>query len=87
MNTQLVFPLNIPTVRFTCSVAIEHWSSGCHNNRDVSCISFINQGFYFFLINIYLDSSQIALKYLKNTETNISNVIIMIGDFNIRDSL
>jgi len=28
-----------------------------------------------------------ALKYLKNTETNISNVIIMTGDFNIRDSL
>ena len=28
-----------------------------------------------------------ALKYLKDTETNISNVIIMTGDFNIRDSL
>ena len=39
------------------------------------------------MINIYLDSSQLALKYLKNTETNIHNVIIMTGDFNIRDSL
>ena len=28
-----------------------------------------------------------ALKYLKDIETNISNVIIMTGDFNIRDSL
>jgi len=27
------------------------------------------------------------LKYLKDTETNIHNVIIIIGDFNIRDSL
>ena len=28
-----------------------------------------------------------ALKYLKDTETNIHNIIIMTGDFNIRDSL
>jgi len=28
-----------------------------------------------------------AVKYLKDTETNISNIIIMTGDFNIRDSL
>ena len=28
-----------------------------------------------------------ALKYLRNTEVNISNVLIMTGDFNIRDSL
>ena len=28
-----------------------------------------------------------ALKYFKDTETNISNVIIMTEDFNIRDSL
>ena len=28
-----------------------------------------------------------ALKYLKDTETNISNIIIITGDFNIKDSL
>ena len=28
-----------------------------------------------------------ALKYLKDTEVNISNVLLMTGDFNIRDSL
>jgi len=28
-----------------------------------------------------------ALKYLKSTKTNISNVIIITRDFNIRDSL
>jgi len=39
------------------------------------------------LINIYSDASQSALKYLKDTEVNLSNVLIMMGDFNIRDSL
>jgi len=29
----------------------------------------------------------LALRYLENTETNIHNVIIITGDFNIRDSL
>ena len=31
--------------------------------------------------------SQSALKYLKDTEVNISNVLIMTSDFNIRDSI
>ena len=57
------------------------------NHRDVSCIFFFNQGSIFFLINIYSDSSQSVLKYLKDTETNICNVIIITRDFNIRDSL
>ena len=39
------------------------------------------------MINIYSDSSQLALKYLKDTESNIHNVIIMMSDFNIRDSI
>ena len=38
------------------------------NHRDISCISFFNNGFIYFLINIYSDSSQMALKYLKSTE-------------------
>jgi len=38
------------------------------------------------LINVYLDSSQSALKYLKDTEVNINNVLIITEDFNIRDS-
>ena len=56
------------------------------NHRDISCISFFNNRSIYFLINIYLDLSQTALKYLKNTEANTNNVLIMIGDFNIRDS-
>jgi len=35
------------------------------------------------MINIY---NQSALMYLKNTEANIHNVLIMASNFNIRDS-
>jgi len=35
------------------------------------------------MINIY---NQSALTYLKNTEANIHNVLIMASNFNIRDS-
>jgi len=38
-------------------------------------------------MNVYSDSSHSTLKYLKDTEVNIDNVLIMTGDFNIRDSL
>jgi len=38
-------------------------------------------------MNVYSDSSHSALKYLKDTEININNVLLMTGDFNIRDSL
>jgi len=39
------------------------------------------------MINVYSDSSQLALKYLKDTESNIHNIIIMTDNFNIRDSI
>ena len=39
------------------------------------------------MINIYSDSFQSALKYLKDTKSNIHNIIIITGDFNIRDSI
>ena len=39
------------------------------------------------MLNIYSDSSHMALKYLKDIEVNIDNILIMTGDFNIRDSL
>ena len=38
-------------------------------------------------MNVYSDSSHSALKYLKGTKVNINNLLIMTGDFNIRDSL
>jgi len=34
-------------------------------------------------MNIYSDSSHFALKYLKNSEANIQNLLIMTGNFNI----
>ena len=56
------------------------------NHRDISCISFLNQGSSYFMLNVYSDSSQLALKYLNDTEASIHNVIIITGKFNIRDS-
>ena len=38
-------------------------------------------------MNIYSDVSHSALKYLKDTKVNINNLLIMTGDFNIRDRL
>ena len=35
---------------------------------------------------MYLDLSQLALKYLKDTEVNINNILIITENFNIRNS-
>jgi len=37
-------------------------------------------------MNVYSDSSHSALKYLKDTEANIQNLLIITGDFNICNS-
>ena len=52
------------------------------NHRNICCFSFFNNSKIFFLLNIYLDSNQSTLKYLKDTKANIYNVLIMTGDFN-----
>ena len=57
------------------------------NHRDISLISFFNCNVCYYIMNVYSDSSHTALKYLKDTEVNIENIILMTGDFNIRDSL
>jgi len=57
------------------------------NHRDINLISFSNNNVCYYILNVYSDSSHIALKYLKDTEVNIDNVVLMTGDFNIRDSL
>ena len=41
-----------------------------YNHRNISLISFFNNNSVFYLINIYLDSSQIALKYLEDSKVN-----------------
>jgi len=56
------------------------------NYRDICCFFFFNNGNTFFTINIYSDNYQSALKYLKDTETNIWNILIMASNFNIRDN-
>ena len=38
-------------------------------------------------MNVYSDSSHSALKYLKNSEANVQNLLIMTGNFNIWDSI
>jgi len=57
------------------------------NHKDILLISFFNNNNIFWLMNVYSDLSYTALKYLKNTEVCIQNLLIMTGDFNIRDSL
>ena len=57
------------------------------NYRDILLILFLNDHVCYYFMNIYSDSSYMALKYLKDTEMNIDNILIMTGDFNIRDSL
>ena len=57
------------------------------NHRDISLVLFFNNNNTFFLMNIYSDSSQLALKYLKDTKANIYNILVMTGNFNIGDNL
>ena len=57
------------------------------DHHDINIISFTNNDICHYILNIYSDSSYLALKYLKDTEVNINHVLLMTGDFNIRDSL
>ena len=57
------------------------------NHRDILLLLFLNNGDSFWIMNVYSDSSHSAIKYLKNIELNIRNLLIMTGDFNICNSL
>ena len=57
------------------------------NHRDILLIFFFSNNVCYFIMNIYSDAFHFTLKYLKDTEANIDNLIIMIGNVNIRDSL
>ena len=56
------------------------------NYRDINLIYFFNNSIICFIINIYSDDQQNALKYLKDIEVNLSNILIMIGYFNIKNN-
>ena len=47
------------------------------DHRDICLISFFNNCVCYYILNIYSDSSHLALKYHKDTEVNISNVLLM----------
>jgi len=57
------------------------------NHKDILLASFFNDNNIFWIMNVYSDSSHSALKYLKDTEVNIPNLLIMTSDFNIRNSI
>ena len=87
-------PMNkVTSPRVTAYINI-HLSSLCFslwsdiiNHTDILLISFTNNHTQYFIMNIYSESSHSALKYLKDIEVNIDNVLVMTGNFNIRDSL
>ena len=87
LSNQLDYPRVATFINICISCLCFSLQNDILNHRDISHISFLNQSSTFFIINVYFDLSQSALKYLKNTEVDIPNVIIMTGDFNIRDSI
>ena len=56
------------------------------NHKDINLIFFFNRNIICFIFNVYLDDQQTVLKYLKNREVNLNNVLIMIRNFNIRNN-
>ena len=56
------------------------------NYRNINFVSFFNYGIICFIINIYSNNQQTILKYLKNIEVNLNNILIMIEDFNIKNN-
>ena len=57
------------------------------NHRDILLLLFFNNGDIFYVMNVYSDSSHSTIKYLKDMDFQLRNLIIMTGDFNICDSL
>jgi len=56
------------------------------NHHNINILAFHNDWNIYYMINIYSDSNQTALQVLQQSMTNMDNTIILIGDFNIRDS-
>ena len=56
------------------------------NHRDIQLLSFFNRGKCQFLINIYSDDLHTAVNFLTREALNITNLLYMGGDFNIRDA-
>ena len=57
-----------------------------YNHWDISLIFFLNHGILYYLLNVYSNNQQNALKYLKDIKANLNNVTIIIDNFNIHDN-
>ena len=57
------------------------------DHRDIFLASFFINSKLFWIMNVYSDSSHSVIKYLKDTEINICNLLVMTGNFNICNSL
>ena len=53
---------------------------------DILLLSFFNRKECYFLMNIYSDDCQSAIKFILDQVIDISNLLYMDGDFNIRDT-
>ena len=62
------------------------FQSNIINYYNINIVAFHNDQDINFIINVYLDSNQIALYVLQSGIKNIENTLVMTGDFNIRDS-
>ena len=85
--TQLDFPRVLAYINIYLSSFHFSLCRDIINHRDILLISFFFNNVCSFIMNIYSDASHSTLKYLKDTEVNINNLLIMTGDFNIRDWL
>ena len=80
-HSRVLTYINISLIRLCFS-----FRKDIFNHRNINLISLFNCSIICFPINIYLDNQQSILKYLKNTEVNLNNILIMTRDFNIRDN-
>ena len=56
------------------------------DHRDIQLLSFFNRGRCQFLMNVYSDNLHIAVNFLSREALNISNLLYMSGNFNMRDT-
>ena len=56
------------------------------DHHSILLLSFFNREVHHFLMNVYLDDWQSAVKFMLDQVINISNLLYMGGDFNIRDA-
>ena len=81
------FPRVITYINVRLSSLCFSFGKNIINHRNILLASFFNNNTIFWIINMYSDSSHTTLKYLKNTEVNLLNLIIIAGNFNIRNSI